>query len=112
MSGLRDRFAAADVQAAVAELALLDAGAAALPASLAAPAPAPAPAALVLALTSGCNLACGYCYKEDLARPGAARRMTEPLACAAVDLLLRVCGPAPRVSVTFFGGEPLLENCR
>ncbi len=105
VTGLRDRFPQAELDAVVAELALLDASAPATPASLA----QPAPAALVLALTSGCNLACSYCYKEDLTRPGAARRMTESRACEAVDLLMRVCGPAPLVTVTFFGGEPLLE---
>ena len=104
-------FSPADIGAAIAELVrleLVDAG----PRPLPAPAPPslqPALTTLVLAMTNGCNLACGYCYKEDLTRPGRARRMSEARAREAVDLLIRESGAARRVTITFFGGEPLLE---
>lgn len=62
---------------------------------------------LVLGLTNGCNLACSYCYKEDLRRPADAQRMSADDARAAVDLLIRESGERPRINITFFGGEPL-----
>ncbi|MDD5247436.1 MAG: quinohemoprotein amine dehydrogenase maturation protein [Rhodocyclaceae bacterium] len=62
---------------------------------------------LVLTLTTGCNLGCSYCYREDLEAPKAARVMDEETARAAIDLLLRQAGERERVGVVFFGGEPL-----
>ena len=62
---------------------------------------------LVLGLTNGCNLACSYCYKEDLRSPAKAQRMSADDARAAVDLLIRESGERPRINITFFGGEPL-----
>jgi len=62
---------------------------------------------LVLTLTTGCNLACTYCYKEDLSRPANARLLSFEHACRAVDLLIAKSGRRPRVNLTFFGGEPL-----
>lgn len=99
---LDGRFQPAEVASALDELKRLDRPAT----TTAATAPL---TTLVLALTSGCNLACDYCYKHDLANPAAARRMTAGRAAQAIDLLLSACGKAPKVTVTFFGGEPLLE---
>lgn len=62
---------------------------------------------LVLTLTTGCNLGCSYCYREDLATPQAARLMPRETALQAIDLLLRQAGDQPRVAIVFFGGEPL-----
>lgn len=64
---------------------------------------------LVLNVTTGCNLSCGYCYKEDLSKPAAARSPSEETARAAVDLLIRESGDRRRINITFFGGEPLTE---
>jgi uncharacterized protein len=100
---LDGRFPLSEIATALDELQRLDRPAVTAPA-------ATAPlTTLVLALTSGCNLACDYCYKHDLSNPAAARRMTPGRAAQAVDLLLRASGKAPKVTVTFFGGEPLLE---
>lgn len=62
---------------------------------------------LVLGVTTGCNLGCSYCYKEDLTRPGAATMLAPDKARAAVDLLIRESGRRRRINLTFFGGEPL-----
>lgn len=64
---------------------------------------------LVLNVTTGCNLSCGYCYKEDLTSPAAAKRMTLETAAAALELLLHESGGRKRVNVVFFGGEPLTQ---
>lgn len=63
---------------------------------------------LVLNVDTGCNLACHYCYKEDLAKPSAGRRMDLATAERGVDLLLQQAGDRRRVNLVFFGGEPLL----
>jgi len=62
---------------------------------------------LVLNVTTGCNLRCTYCYKEDLGRPAEARRLSAETAEAAIELLLSRSGRQRRVNLTFFGGEPL-----
>jgi uncharacterized protein len=62
---------------------------------------------LALTLTTGCNLGCSYCYRDDLAAPKAAQVMDEATARRAIDLLLRQAGARERVAVVFFGGEPL-----
>ncbi|GAB3453751.1 quinohemoprotein amine dehydrogenase maturation protein [Insolitispirillum peregrinum] len=62
---------------------------------------------LVLNVTTGCNLGCTYCYKEDLTTPMAAKTMALDDARRSVDLLLAESQDRERVSLVFFGGEPL-----
>lgn len=62
---------------------------------------------IVLNVNTGCNLACRYCYKEDLDVPAAGRRMKMDVAARSVDLLLTQAHQRPKVGVVFFGGEPL-----
>jgi uncharacterized protein len=77
--------------------------------------PMPYPlATVVLNVSNKCNLACTYCYEfgdDRLTSPSASRkpRMDAETARKAIDLLFD--GPASRaeVSVTFFGGETLLN---
>ena len=57
---------------------------------------------LALHLTEQCNMRCKYCFMT----PGSGRMPIE-VAEAAVDYLLQNCGKY--ATVTFFGGEPLLE---
>lgn len=71
---------------------------------------------LVLMLTYSCNLACRYCYEdreEGCAAPtngGAAGKEMSPESLrSAVSYLLDHAGTGDKVSVTFFGGEPLLR---
>jgi uncharacterized protein len=62
---------------------------------------------LVLTLTTGCNLGCSYCYREDLTPPREAAVLELDNAKRGIDLLLREAMDHPRVNVVFFGGEPL-----
>lgn len=62
---------------------------------------------IVLNVNTGCNLACRYCYKEDLAVPAEGKRMGLEVAAQSVDLLLSQADQRPKVGIVFFGGEPL-----
>ncbi len=62
---------------------------------------------IVLNVTTGCNLACSYCYKEDLTTPAKSLDMDLETAKQSIDLLLQECGDRDRVNIVFFGGEPL-----
>ena len=62
---------------------------------------------LVLSVANGCNLACGYCYKEDLQSPLNSRKMDSATARRGVDLLLKESAARPEVNLAFLGGEPL-----
>jgi uncharacterized protein len=71
---------------------------------------------LVLMLTTSCNLACRYCYEdreEGCAPPatggGAPRDMSPESLHRGVAYLLEHAAADRKVSVTFFGGEPLLR---
>ncbi len=60
---------------------------------------------LALYLTESCNLACSYCFAANMER----QPIDEGLARDALDrLLFSPSNPAKEVSVTFWGGEPLL----
>jgi len=58
---------------------------------------------LVLHLTEACNLRCKYCFMKL-----GSKRMSEEVAMSSIDLLLANCKEYARV--TFYGGEPLLEE--
>lgn len=62
---------------------------------------------VVLNVNTGCNLSCTYCYKEDLDKPSAGKKMGAETAEASVEMLLRESPDEERYSVVFFGGEPL-----
>lgn len=71
---------------------------------------------LVLMLTYSCNLACRYCYEdreEGCVPPkeggGVSREMSPESLRGGVAYLLDHAGADRKVSVTFFGGEPLLR---
>jgi uncharacterized protein len=80
--------------------------------------PMPFPlATLVLNVTNKCNLSCSYCYEYGADRltagsgsKGAGKpRMDDDTARQSIDFLLRSSGDRPLVSITFFGGETLLN---
>jgi MoaA/NifB/PqqE/SkfB family radical SAM enzyme len=54
-------------------------------------------------LTTACNLSCAYCYQNRR----SDYRMQWATLRASADLLIE--SAEPEVSLTFFGGEPLLE---
>ena len=60
---------------------------------------------LALFLTESCNLACPYCFAANMER----QTIDLDLARRAVDLLLEPASEAKQVSVSFWGGEPLLD---
>ena len=73
---------------------------------------------LVLNVTNKCNLSCTYCYEygEDKlpgtsASEGPQRPalMTPDVAVQSVEMLLEYSAGSPRLSITFFGGETLLN---
>ena len=66
-------------------------------------------ATLVLMLRRSCNLRCAYCYTGAASATTAPDRMDEATALRAVDLLFAHLPPQGPATVTFFGGEPLLE---
>jgi len=68
---------------------------------------------LVLNVTSKCNLSCKYCYEygEDRLVEASAkpRFMSEQTARESVDFMFAEAEDAPKVHLTFFGGETLLN---
>lgn len=74
---------------------------------------------LDLNITHQCNLACRYCYGAygtTLPACGSEFRygtangwMTEEVAVAAFEWLIRVSGQSRELALVFFGGEPLLN---
>jgi uncharacterized protein len=67
---------------------------------------------LVLNVTNKCNLSCKYCYEygeDKLATPASTRFMDETTAFESVEFLLQRGAQLPRLSLTFFGGETLLN---
>ncbi|HVA47169.1 MAG TPA: radical SAM protein [Pirellulales bacterium] len=56
-------------------------------------------------MTEACNLGCSYCFEYGADHHTS---MTLETARAAVDLLMDASRDAPRVAVTFMGGEPML----
>ena len=62
---------------------------------------------VVLNINTGCNLACTYCYKEDLDVPMAGKKMNFDTARDAIEMLLAESPDQSRYNVVFFGGEPL-----
>lgn len=64
---------------------------------------------LVCNVAHDCNLRCAYCYAEGGAYGGDKGLMTEETARCCVDFLLKNSGGNRHVSMTFFGGEPLLN---
>ncbi|MEQ1634261.1 MAG: quinohemoprotein amine dehydrogenase maturation protein [Planctomycetota bacterium] len=78
--------------------------------------PMPFPlATLVLNVTNKCNLSCTYCYeygadKLTAANAPAGRAMMLPeTAKQSIDFLIRSSGDRPVLTITFFGGETLLN---
>lgn len=68
--------------------------------------PSPTIVSLALHVSERCNLSCDYCY---LGAGDAGVLMSEDVAFRALDVLFDESFGAPRLSVVFFGGEPLLH---
>jgi sulfatase maturation enzyme AslB (radical SAM superfamily) len=59
---------------------------------------------VMLIITDNCNLACKYCYEKD---KHAQNNMSQETVISTIDFLYSQGGKNP--SITFFGGEPLLN---
>lgn len=62
---------------------------------------------LVLNVNTGCNLSCSYCYKEDLDKPSAGKKMAFETARQSIEMLIKESPHEARYNIVFFGGEPL-----
>ncbi|GAA5315553.1 MAG: thioether cross-link-forming SCIFF peptide maturase [Candidatus Pelagadaptatus aseana] len=62
---------------------------------------------IVLNVNTACNLSCTYCYKEDLDKPNAGKKMSFETARDSIDMLLKESPDRDRYNIVFFGGEPL-----
>lgn len=81
--------------------------------------PMPFPlATLVLNVTNKCNLSCTYCYEygedriADSTRPDGKKKspmMSPEVARQSVDFLFQSARARPDLTITFFGGETLLN---
>ncbi len=67
---------------------------------------------LILTLTEDCNLRCGYCMHGaglDWVRPHRRRAMPKAIALQAARYFLERCEDKERPTVSFYGGEALLQ---
>lgn len=64
---------------------------------------------LYLLPTTDCNLRCQYCFIEDGARPCPPVYMTEDIARKSLEIFAKLTENADKISLTFYGGEPLLN---
>ena len=62
-----------------------------------------------LGVSHVCNLACEYCFANEPAYLGRPKMMDASMARSGVDYLLQHCGDPDKLTVLFFGGEPLMN---
>ncbi len=110
VEGLRQRFDDSEIQDTVRELIALELISDGRPLSAESPVQRVEQfplSTVVLNVNTGCNLSCTYCYKEDLDKPSAGRKMELQTAIDSIELLLRESPDEKLYNVVFFGGEPL-----
>lgn len=66
------------------------------------------PASLTLDVSHKCNLACRYCFSEDVVGAGGTL-MTSDLAKSAIDFSFSRLQAGDKCGIIFFGGEPLIN---
>jgi uncharacterized protein len=64
---------------------------------------------LCLNVAHACNFSCAYCFAHGGDYHGEATLMTQEVARAGIDFLVRESGSHHNVEVDFFGGEPLMN---
>lgn len=67
------------------------------------------PAAIVLDVAQVCNLNCKYCYGSDGSYGSKIPFMSEDVAKASIEHLLKRAKGMKKFQITFFGGEPFLN---
>lgn len=65
--------------------------------------------AMCLHVCHDCNLRCRYCFAGQGTYGGQTGMMSEQVAKAAIDFLVRQSGQRHNLEVDFFGGEPLMN---
>jgi len=63
---------------------------------------------LYLNVSHACNMGCPYCFAKGGTYGGKNQLMEPDIACAAIDWFLRF-GTGDRLTLHFFGGEPLMN---
>lgn len=63
-----------------------------------------------LAVAQSCNLACTYCYAQGGSFGGVEKNMPLETALRAVDSLMQDANPSETVSISFLGGEPMVNR--
>lgn len=64
---------------------------------------------LVLNVSNRCNMGCHYCYGGGFQDLQSGQQMSWSVAKRSVDFLLQRAGSRRKVTLVFFGGEPLLN---
>jgi len=59
--------------------------------------------------TNDCNLRCSYCFVEDDQKCIFPIHMTEDIARKGLEIFAKLTERASQISLTFYGGEPLLN---
>ena len=59
--------------------------------------------------TTDCNLRCKYCFVEDDDRKISSSYMSKETAEKGLELFAKLTENAKKISITFYGGEPLLN---
>jgi uncharacterized protein len=67
------------------------------------------PSGILLMVTQTCNLACVYCYAGGGTYGARTKLLGTEKAFSAIDLMLARAPARKAFTVTFFGGEPLLD---
>ncbi|MHB0977442.1 MAG: radical SAM protein, partial [Candidatus Aquicultorales bacterium] len=67
------------------------------------------PNKILLMVSQSCNFRCVYCYAVENNFPDEGKLMDEEIALKAIDHLFKVSGGRKYLTVSFFGGEPLLN---
>jgi uncharacterized protein len=57
--------------------------------------------------TNACNLRCRYCFIEDNDKPFSVSNMTEETSRKALEVFAKLTQKAEKISIAFYGGEPL-----
>ncbi|HPU58506.1 MAG TPA: thioether cross-link-forming SCIFF peptide maturase, partial [Candidatus Avimonas sp.] len=65
--------------------------------------------AMCLHVSHDCNLRCKYCFAGQGGYGGEKQLMSEEVALAAVDFLVKNSGGRRNLEIDFFGGEPLMN---
>ncbi len=108
MQTIENALSIGDMQRA--ELMLMLAGIRPIKAPLMAPPESVPVRSFSLAVAQKCNLGCTYCYAEEGTFGGKQKSMELEIAKASVDRLLKDIDEGNKITLSFMGGEPLINR--